>query len=221
LALEYFDSKALRYLQNDYSNIPAKANAAVWFEQESHSGNEEELIGKWSELISKHKGDIDNSWFAFTENDKEKIQGFRHAISAKVNEYISSKGLIKLGTDVAVPDELLNDFYFYCKKQVESAGLDYVIYGHFGNSHLHLNILPGSSDEVTSGKEVYHNICRKAAEIGGTVSAEHGIGKLKQDYLIMMFGENNIKKMAAIKKILDPYLILGIGNIFKKDILKD
>jgi D-lactate dehydrogenase (cytochrome) len=219
LALEYFDYNALRYLSGDYQNIPSDARAAVWFEQETNEENEDQLVEKWSYLISEHNGDMDNSWFAFSEADKEKIQGFRHAISAKINEYISSKGLKKLGTDVAVPDQSFNEFYFFSKNEVESAGLQYVIYGHFGNSHIHLNILPGSMDDIPIGKEVYYNICKKAAELGGTVSAEHGIGKIKPDYLLMMYGEENIKKMAQIKKILDPHLILGIGNIFDKRFL--
>jgi D-lactate dehydrogenase (cytochrome) len=216
LALEYFDSGALRYLSDDYGNIPPSANAAVWFEQESSSGDEEIMIEKWSELIMNHNGDIENSWFAFSDADKEKIQGFRHAISAKINEYISSKGLKKLGTDVAVPDNVFNDFYYFCKSEVEKAGLQYVVYGHFGNSHIHLNMLPRSADEIPKGKEVYLSICKRAAELGGTVSAEHGIGKIKPDYLLMMYGEDNLKKMAEIKKVLDPNLILGRGNIFGK-----
>jgi D-lactate dehydrogenase (cytochrome) len=127
--------------------------------------------------------------------------------------------LKKLGTDVAVPAEHFNEFYFFSKNEVESAGLQYVIYGHFGNSHMHLNMLPRSVDETPKGKEVYFNICRRAAELGGTVSAEHGIGKIKPEYLSMMYGEDNIRKMAEIKKILDPRIILGIGNIFKKEVL--
>jgi D-lactate dehydrogenase (cytochrome) len=218
LALEYFDGNALRYLSDDYPNIPLTSNAAVWFEQETTPDNEDKFVELWSELISGFNGDMDNSWFAFSETDKERIQGFRHAISAKINEYISSKGLKKLGTDVAVPGNDFNAFYFFCKKEVESADLHYVIYGHFGNSHMHLNILPRSLDEIPKGKEVYKNICTRAAELGGTVSAEHGIGKIKPEYLRMMYGEENIKKMAQIKKILDPHLILGIGNIFNKEL---
>jgi D-lactate dehydrogenase (cytochrome) len=159
---------------------------------------------------------MENSWFAFSDNDKEKIQQFRHSVSAKVNEYISSKGLKKLGTDVAVPDNVFKEFYYFCKSEVEAAGLDYIVYGHFGNSHIHLNMLPKSVDEIPIGKNVYNSICRRAAELKGTVSAEHGIGKLKPDYLLLMYKEEDIIKMARLKKILDPHLILGIGNIIKR-----
>ena len=220
LALEYFDFYSLRFLSSDYNNIPQSAKAAVWFEQEVVSENEETIIEKWSELISTYNGDMDNSWFAFSEADKDKIKWFRHAISAKVNEYISSKGLKKLGTDVAVPDQHFNAFYFFCKNEVETAGLEYVIYGHFGNSHIHLNILPRNVDEIPSGKNVYNSICRRAAELGGTISAEHGIGKIKTDYLMLMYSEDAIIKMAKLKRTLDPHLILGIGNIFKNKFLE-
>jgi D-lactate dehydrogenase (cytochrome) len=217
LALEYFDAESLRFLKSDYPNIPGAANAAVWFEQETGDNDEEYYLGLWSEIIEKYNGDIDNSWFAFTEADKERIKGFRHAVSAKVNEYISSKGLKKLGTDVAVPDDHFKKYYIFCKDEAEKSGLEYVIYGHFGNSHIHLNILPRNGDEVPKGRELYFNICKRAAELGGTVSAEHGIGKIKPAYLELMYGEETIRKMANLKKQFDPRLILGIGNMIGKN----
>jgi len=219
LALEYFDEGSLRFLKPDYPNIPENAKAAVWFEQETPPGKEDYLLEKWSELISEYNGDMENSWFAFSGSDKEKIKLFRHAISAKINEYLSAKGLRKLGTDVAVPDNLFNDFYYFCKNEAEHAGLEYVIYGHFGNSHIHLNMLPKKEEDILKGKQAYFNICKRAAELGGTVSAEHGIGKLKTEYLLMMYGEENIRIMAKLKKALDPNLILGVGNIFNKNFL--
>jgi len=84
---------------------------------------------------------------------------------------------------------------------------------------MHLNILPKNEEEYLKGKIIYIAICKKAAELGGTISAEHGIGKLKTDYFIDMYGKGIIKEMAELKKVLDPNLILGVGNIFKADII--
>ena len=75
-------------------------------------------------------------------------------------------------------------------------------------------MLPKNEEEYSKGKIIYKNIYRKAVELGGTVSAEHGIGKLKTEYLLDMYVEKVMSKMAGIKKTLDPNLILGIGNIF-------
>ena len=72
---------------------------------------------------------------------------------------------------------------------------------------------------LMKAKKLYKQICEEAVRLGGTISAEHGIGKAKRDYLLMMYGEVNIRKMAALKKSLDPNLILGIGNIFDEKYL--
>jgi D-lactate dehydrogenase (cytochrome) len=49
----------------------------------------------------------------------------------------------------------------------------------------------------------------------GTVSAEHGIGKLKKPFLEMMYGKEIVKQFAAIKRVFDPDFILNCGNLFE------
>ncbi len=218
LALEFLDENSLRFLKDDNSNIPTNAKSAVWFEQEVTHDNEDILLEEWTELISKYKGDEESVWFAFSETDNKKIQEFRHSLGSKVNEYISKNNLRKLGTDAAVPSNHFLEFYNFAKDTVKKANLNFIVFGHAGNSHVHLNMLPKNEEEFLKGKEVYKQICIKAIQLGGTVSAEHGIGKIKRDYLIDMYGIDNIKKMAAIKKVLDPNWILGRGNIFSEDL---
>jgi D-lactate dehydrogenase (cytochrome) len=213
LALEFFDENSLKILKEDNQQIPADAKAAVWFEQELNS-NDDIILEEWTNLISEFNGNEENAWFAFSDSDKKNIEQFRHSLPLKVNEYISKNNLRKLGTDVAVPHEKFEELYFYSKNEAEKENINYVAFGHFGNSHVHLNMLPKNQNEFEIGKAIYKKICSKAIEFGGTVSAEHGIGKLKTEYLLEMYGEESIKKMRAVKKILDPNLILGRGNIF-------
>lgn len=214
LSLEFFDHNALNFLRNDYPQIPSSAKAGVWFEQEVTRHNEDFFLDQWMELISEFCGDEESAWFAFSENDKVKIQEFRHAISSKVNEFISHNNLKKLGTDSAVPDDQFIVFYNFAIDEVKKANLKYVLYGHFGNSHIHLNMLPANDIEYSLGKEVYMSICKKAVELGGTISAEHGIGKLKKDYFKIMYDETALQSMIKMKKSLDPNMILGVGTIF-------
>ncbi len=194
--------------------IPADAKASVWFEQETNRQNDEKLFNEWALLIAKYKGNTETAWFAFSEKDKRKLEEFRHSVSAKANEFIAKKKVKKLGTDVAVPDNKFRGFYYECRSLVVNSGLKFIAYGHFGNSHLHLNMLPSYEEEYIRGKEIYGQICQKAINLNGTISAEHGVGKLKTEYLEMMYGKENIKKMKEIKKILDPNLILGRGTLF-------
>lgn len=215
-ALEYFDENSLRFLKNDFPNIPANSKAAVWFEQQC-KGNDDQLLEQWINLFLEFEGREEDGWFAMTDKDKEQIVSFRHTISTKVNEYITLNNFRKLGTDVAVPDEKFIEFYYAMKNEVEEAKLDYVIYGHLGNSHYHMNILPKSEEEFIKGQNLYNNICHRAIKIGGTFSAEHGVGKNKTEFLVEMYGEDNVNKMRDVKKSLDPNYIFGVGNIFVKE----
>jgi D-lactate dehydrogenase (cytochrome) len=214
LSLEYFDKRALDFLKDDYPHIPEDANSAVWFEQEANAVSIQPVTDLWISLIDKHSGDLNNSWIAMNEKDKAQFVEFRHRISAKVNEYISRQNMRKLGTDFAVPDHSLKNFYFQLKQDVNDAGLDYVIYGHFGNSHIHLNMLPKNSQEFEKAKSIYSEMCLAAIRTGGTFSAEHGVGKNKKHLLHEMYGEDIMNEMFNIKRMLDPNLILGSGNIF-------
>ncbi len=214
LALEFFDDRSLKFLQDDYPQIPRNVKAGVWFEQEVTTENEETFFESWMDLIKEFHGDEDSAWFAFNEADKKRIQEFRHFISAKIHEYIAQKNLKNLGTDVAVPDKNFYELYFSSKKKVEEAGIDFVTYGHFGNSHVHLNMLPKDQAEYDKGMTVYNEICNTAIRLGGTISAEHGIGKKKRDYLLAMYGKDVIEQMKLLKKVFDPNMILGRGNIF-------
>ncbi len=219
LALEFFDERALKFLSKDFPAISENAKAAIWFEQESTSQTFDAILEAWNMLMQKHNVNEETAWFAFSDADKEKIKDFRHAISWKVNEYVARNNFRKLGTDVAVPDKVFRAFYFTLQNWAKQSNIDFVAYGHFGNSHIHLNFLPKNDDEFNKGKNLYEQICEEAVKLGGTISAEHGIGKAKRDYLLMMYGEDNIRKMAALKKSLDPNLVLGIGNIFSEDYL--
>ena len=218
--LEYFDNYSLRFLSENYPHIPETSQAAVWYEQEIND-NGEEILLLWTDLIKKHNGKEELSWFAIDKNEQEKFKEFRHAIALKVNEYISGKGLKKVGTDVAVPDKYFRQYYSGTKEKIERAGLRYVTYGHFGNSHMHLNFLPANQEEYIKARNLYKEINSDALKLKGTFSAEHGVGKSKRDFLIMMYGKDVIKKMAALKKVFDPNGILNIGNVFEEKYLKE
>ncbi|HOI29251.1 MAG TPA: FAD-binding oxidoreductase [Melioribacteraceae bacterium] len=216
--LEFFDKNGIDFLRDAYTKIPDSAEAAVWFEQET--GNEKDSPeSQWIEILDRYNCITDESWLALGSSDEETFKEFRHAIAWKVNEYITQKGLKKVGTDTAVPEQYFKEFYRLSKKMVEENGLKYVIYGHAGNCHLHLNMLPENPFQFQIAKKVYSDLCALAVSFKGTVSAEHGIGKAKREYLIKMYGEDVVRKMALLKLAFDPIKILSIGNIFEERFL--
>ncbi|QOJ28138.1 MAG: FAD-binding oxidoreductase [Ignavibacteriales bacterium] len=216
LAIEYFDQGALRLLKADYHFTDDRAAAAVWFEFETAEEIPEPLLDILTALFAGcgGKGEI---MMASSPGERRQLELMRHAAAYKVNEYIASRGVRKLGTDTAVPAAAFRDFYFESRNLVKKSGLDYVIYGHFGNSHIHLNMLPENQTQFEAGKEIYAELCKNAILRGGTVSAEHGIGKIKKDYLRMMYGEAGIGAMKEVKRVFDPGFRLGRGNLFDPD----
>lgn len=219
-SLEFFDSNALKFLQEDYSNIPYNSQAAVWFEQDFDK-SEEEILNCWIKLLKQNSCDEETVWLALDKKEEEKFHEFRHAISWKVNELMAQRNLKKVGTDAAVPVKHFRSFYQWMKKKVELSNLDYLIYGHFGDCHPHLNMLPKDETEYRKAKKNYAEICAESVRLDGTISAEHGIGKLKRDYLLNMYSEKNVRKMAALKLAFDPNKILNIGNIFDGKFLEN
>ena len=217
--LEYFDEQALRFIGEKFPEIPAGAKGAIFFEQETNAENEDALLEKWNELLEKHNADSERSWFTTTEQDREKMREFRHALPVSVNEKIVRYKQKKVGTDMAVPDGKFASFLDFYRQKLNESGLDYVIFGHIGDGHLHANLLPKNAAEAERARHLYGRFIAQAIMLGGTISAEHGIGKLKSKYLQVMYGERFLNEMAELKKAFDPNGILGRGNIFDEKFL--
>jgi D-lactate dehydrogenase (cytochrome) len=94
-----------------------------------------------------------------------------------------------------------------------------LIFGHIGNNHLHANLLPKNEKELALARQTYLELCKNVVAMGGTVSAEHGIGKLKHSSLEILYRKEGLQEMAHLKKALDPHTILGRGNIFPSELL--
>ena len=213
--LEYFDDQALSFISEKFPETPADMAGAIYFEQETTTENEDALLEAWNALLEKHNADIDRSWFTTTEQDREKMREFRHALPVSVNEFIAKHKQRKIGTDMAVPDEKFPGFLRFYKQTLDASGIDYVIFGHIGDCHLHANLLPKNDAEAEKARHIYGRCIAQAVMLGGCVSAEHGIGKLKAKYLNAMMGERYINEMAELKRAFDPNGILGRGNIFE------
>lgn len=217
-ALEFFDNESLNFLRQTYPEIPEAAVAAIFFEQETTGDTEESILNKWLALLDKHHA-FNDSWFATNEQDQARLREFRHQLPVLMNEWFAHYRQRKVSTDMAVPDEAFSGLFDLYKQTLRSSGLRYTIFGHIGDNHVHVNILPRDEDEGTRARELYVQFLKYAASVGGTLSAEHGVGKLKRDYLRLFYTEAQLREMAALKKTFDPHGILGRGNIFAEELL--
>lgn len=218
-ALEYFDNNSLDFLRLKYDSIPATAVGAIFFEQETDAATEDELLANWLTLVDRHGALSDSSWFATNEQDQTKLRDFRHALPVLMNEWFARHRQRKVSTDMSVPDEAFDEMLRFYDETLRPTGLPYTVFGHIGDNHVHVNILPRDDDEAAIARDIYVRFVRRAIEVGGTVSAEHGIGKLKREYLKLLYTEDHLREMAELKRAFDPAAILGRGNIFDEKYL--
>jgi len=208
-SIEWFDEECLKLIRSSSPSFPSSGVAGIWCEQEADSSALDISMEQWFEILEIHKADLEQSIFAQDKRGHDEIARLRHAIPAGINEQVVANKMTKVGTDCSVPDEALREIMAEYKK----APMESYLFGHIGDNHLHLNLLPKNSDELIIAKQFYRDLCRKAVELGGSVSAEHGIGKLKRDHLAEMVGPKTICSFVELKRHLDPAWILGRGNV--------
>lgn len=224
--LECIDSNGLALIRKRQENDPAALDIPLLPRAEGGALLFDLLVGSDKidtlskvEELCRHIGvSPDQSWVAYSAKDKEKLRKFRHALPESVNEIIALRKhtypeLHKLSTDMSVCDEHLRTIYAYYREQLDQSKLHYVMFGHIGNNHIHINILPQNMDEQDKAKAVYHKLAEKVVSLGGSLSAEHGIGKMKRDYIEMMYGEEGINEMRRIKHFFDPKERCNKGNV--------
>lgn len=221
LSIEYFDPSALLFLRAKNANVPQEARSAIFFEQESLPGTSEDaILDAWLALINKHGASLDETWVAMNETEADKFSSFRYAIPEAVNDIVRKNGFSKLSTDIAVPEAKFIEMMNFYKRVLDRSNVQHVVFGHIGECHVHGNVLPKSEDELQAAREIVMSFVKKGVELGGSVSAEHGIGKIKHKYLEVMYGTSGVLEMSKVKRALDPHCILGLDNIFSKELLR-
>jgi FAD/FMN-containing dehydrogenase len=207
------DRNSLDLIHSRYPEIPSDSQAALLIEAEGDD------LDSWEQRLTDAGALTDASWFATEPKDRERFRAFRHSLPELVIETVVRRGFLKMGTDFAVPLDRNRDILAYYRRRLEEKLPGrYVIYGHIGDAHVHVNMLPGTSAEADAASALLDDFAEQAARMGGTVSAEHGLGKRKAKYLPMQYAAEHIRAMKAVKRRLDPQWLLGRGTLFTEQI---
>jgi glycolate oxidase len=217
--LEFFDERAFaiaRAAQGD-ENWASAARALVYAEETTEG--EEPALELWLQLAASH-GAIEDDVLVFDgESALRDARRMRHAIPATMNERgerFRAAGGRKVSTDWAVPYGRLADAITFARRLADEAGVEQAVtYGHAGNGHPHQNFLARDAAELSRIEQVIEATLRHVISLGGTVSAEHGIGKIKRKWLPLQLHPTQLGVMRAVKSALDPLGLLAPGNVFE------
>jgi D-lactate dehydrogenase (cytochrome) len=217
--MEWLGASVAPFLSNERAGKLAGTYGCLYVEQEYPQW--ESPIAKasqWARLVDTLNGAVSvesapiETEVALDENQIRKMRRDRQNVPEKLNELIRP-GMVKIGTDFAVPMEHLGRLLKLYDETLP-AGKSYV-FGHIGNAHIHSNILAENSEELESYRSLSRKLALEVCKLGGSVSGEHGIGKLKRELLEVMLGAAGINEIRRIKRILDPNLILNANNMVK------
>ena len=110
----------------------------------------------------------------------------------------------------------LKVFLEYTHLLLQNNNIEYLLFGHLGDCHLHFHLIYGIDEQILIDS-IYRKIVKKSSELDGVYSAEHGTGKRKTIDFIECYGEKAVKQVKECKMGFDPNLVLNIGNIVSYD----
>ncbi len=227
-AIEYFDQGVMELLQRrqaeesqlDVPPLPGGRRNAVYVEL--HCGDRQQVTADLSRLcaiLERCGGDGSLTWVGWNPHDLQRLHQFRHTVPESANLVIDRRkrdypGISKCSADMAVPDGRLHQVMALYRAGLAREGLESAVWGHIGNNHLHVAVLPRDMAEYDRAQALIREWAGVISGWGGAVSAEHGIGKSKRALLEIMYGPEQVAAMAAVKKVFDPKGLLSPGNLF-------
>ncbi len=215
-ALELMERDALdwvcKYVQSTVVKLEDDIQAHLLIEVD---GNDMEILMKEMEAISEllNKYDIADILFAESSAQKNELWRLRRGINEAVRNNAISKE-----QDTVVPRAELPKLVKRVKEIAEKYKFKTVCYGHAGDGNLHIRLIKGDlTDEQWNGeyiKKAIAEIFSVCKQLGGTISGEHGVGLVQQEYMNIVFSEKALQLQRNIKNVFDPNGILNPGKMF-------
>lgn len=227
-AMEYFSPEVLELLQRHKGShpgveamppLPTLPRAALYLEYHHPDGAAgDRAMAALMDVLTGHGGDPDRVWVAQEPRELERFKAFRHAAPECVNLRLdelrrSEPRLTKLATDLAVPDRAFGALLERYRRDLGASGEECALFGHLGDNHVHVNVLPRNLEAYRAGAAMVVEWAHLSVALGGTVSAEHGIGKLKRSMVEIQFGRGGTEEMERVKRAFDPDLLLNRGTL--------
>jgi glycolate oxidase len=215
-AMELMERDALdwvsRFVESNVVKIEHDIQAHLLVEVD---GNDVDVLMKEMESISELMAtyNIADILFADSASQKQELWKLRR----KINEAVKSNTISK-EQDTVVPRAELPKLVKGVKQVGEKYNFKTVCYGHAGDGNLHIRLIKGElTDEQWNGdyiKKAIAEIFILCKKLGGTISGEHGVGLVQQEYMNIVFAEKAIELQRSIKKVFDPNNILNPGKMF-------
>ena len=216
-ALELFSNDSVKIVcEHKGISRPFETEAPYYLliEFENDSEATESLVLETFERCS-NEGWVLDGVMSQSEQQAKTLWRLREDISESISHYSPYKN------DLAVKVSNIPVFLERLDQLVEEHYPKFQVlwYGHIGDGNLHLNILKPADMEhdvfVEACNKVNPLVFQLVKDLDGSISAEHGVGTLKRDYLTYSRSDSEIAYMQSLKAMFDPNGIMNPGKLFK------
>jgi glycolate oxidase len=208
-ALELLDGTCLALLREGLDAVPVADGAALLLVEVD--GPDERQVEAELKRVSSLLAGARELERAEREEDVERLWAARRGLSSAITRSTRDFLFQDICVPVAAVSEALRRIYDIAERHA----LRIPVFSHAGDGNLHPSILydAAAADEAERAHAAERDILRAALDLGGTISAEHGIGLLKLPFVPDDLDPVALDQMRAIKRALDPHGILNPGKL--------
>ena len=213
-ALEYFGYNCQTYMNHREKLFNSTSEVGIYLQIPLYNETVEDVAENWFNILLKSDSNIheDGILLLNTPQNWKTFFEARHSIPANALEKTRKLNTWSILTDTIVPSNNFPEFLEITHSILQTANIEYLLFGHLGDCHLHFHLIPNKVQQQKA-LEVYNQIIENATELGGVYSAEHGTGKRKRPDFIKCFGEGAADQVRNAKAAIDPGFLLNRGNV--------
>ena len=210
--VEFLDENGVKAInKHDKLTLPEKPLLLFEFHGSEHGVKEQ------AEVVRQIADEFGASGFEWATRPEDRTRLWQ----ARHNAYFAilqmRPGSRAISTDCCVPISRLAECLLETKADCERQNIVHSIIGHVGDGNFHVQMLVDPTDpaDIARAEGVNERMVKRAIEMDGTCTGEHGVGMHKMDFLIQEHGEGAIEMMRAIKHAFDPENIMNPGKIIR------
>jgi FAD/FMN-containing dehydrogenase len=191
----------------------ARAEAILLVELErSNAGDLARAVDAAAEAVRPIAASVET---ALSPTSAARLWALRHAASPILARLPEHRRSLQVVEDGCVPVERTGDYIRAVRQAAASRGIAAVVFGHAGDGHVHVNLLPeiGRPGWEAAVADLLEEVTSALVRLGGTAAGEHGDGRLRAGLLGRIYGEEVVALFRRLKQFFDPLGILAPGVI--------